>query len=323
MAKDPIRLCISGTHQLLGALVLDLAEADRRVGKIIALSDRKPLGKRRKVEFVQMDPRERGAVDLFEKHRVDAVCHLDFALGLEYRDELFERNVFGAMNLLGAAARAGARKFILPSSTFVYGARHTNPTYLEENRRISLHGKMQYLREWGDIERHTAQFLRSHQSLAVTILRFPHIVGARVDTPMTRYLALKRVPTLLGFDPLLQVLHEEDAARALLQAVHADVAGPCNVAPPGIIPLSKVLQIARKKSLSVFHPVLYLAETIAPDRSAIPLLKGLPLDLDHLRYSCVGDTTRMRQELRFHPKYTHADAIKDYVQDGNTRKRTR
>ena len=59
----------------------------------------------------------------------------------------------------------------------------------------------------------------------MTVLRFASLVGPRIDTVVTRYFALPVVPTVLGYDARLQLLHEEDALAVLERAVGARPAG--------------------------------------------------------------------------------------------------
>jgi UDP-glucose 4-epimerase len=48
----------------------------------------------------------------------------------------------------------------------------------------------------------------------VTVLRLAPILGPTVNNYLTRYLGRRVVPTLMGFDPLMQFLHEVDALAA-------------------------------------------------------------------------------------------------------------
>ena len=70
---------------------------------------------------------------------------------------------------------------------------------------------------------------RRHAS--VSVLR----LGFRVseDTTLARYLSLPIVPTFAGFDPRLQLLHEDDAAEAIVRAVIGEHPGVFNVAAAG------------------------------------------------------------------------------------------
>src|ERR671931_490604 len=85
---------------------------------------------------------------------------------------------------------------------------------------------------------------RRRSEVACCMLRFQPEIGPGLDAPLVRYLSLPVVPTQLGFDPRLQLLHAEDATGALLTAVHKPVRGPVNVAPSGTVSLTKTLRLA-------------------------------------------------------------------------------
>ena len=59
----------------------------------------------------------------------------------------------------------------------------------------------------------------------------------------------------LGFDPLLQFIHAEDAVGALEAAVRRPVRGAVNVAGEGSISLTRLLRLAGKLPLPVPAPL--------------------------------------------------------------------
>jgi UDP-glucose 4-epimerase len=149
--------------------------------------------------------------------------------------------------------------------------------------------------------------------MMLTILRFAAILGPTVDTPWVRFLREPRAPTLLGFDPVMQIVHEDDVVAALVHAVHCDVPGVFNIAAEDAMPLSKIRSLAGKPPFGVFHPLLYWG---AKRWAGNPSLAGryLPMDPDYLRYPWVGDLARMRDEMEFVPAYTAEDTLIEFAQ---------
>ena len=64
------------------------------------------------------------------------------------------------------------------------------------------------------------------------------MIGPAMDTALSRYLAGPVVPSVLGHDARLQLLHEQDALGALERATMAGRAGTFNVGASGIIMMS-------------------------------------------------------------------------------------
>ncbi|HET9221002.1 MAG TPA: epimerase, partial [Roseiflexaceae bacterium] len=115
--------------------------------------------------------------------------------------------------------------------------------------------------------------------------------------------------TLLGFDPRIQVLHAADAAVAFALAVLVDgVSGAFNIAADGPLTLTHAIQLAGRRSLPLPGPLLNIADFFGG--STTRLTGGLPFDPDFLRYSCVADTSRARQELGWLPQHSADKALR-------------
>jgi UDP-glucose 4-epimerase len=144
------------------------------------------------------------------------------------------------------------------------------------------------------------------------MLRFQPEIGADLDLPLVRYFSLPLVPTQLGFDPRLQLLHADDATGALAAAIANPVAGPVNVAPSGTISLTRALRLAGRPTLPLPHPV---ADTLLAGFSN-QLLGAADLHADGvrlLRYGRGCDNRRLREEIGFTPRFTAEQAVRDFV----------
>src|SRR5581483_5855587 len=80
----------------------------------------------------------------------------------------------------------------------------------------------------------------------------------RIDTPLTRYFSLPVVPTVLGFDPRVQFLHEHDGMEVLRRAVVEDHRGTYNVAGAGVLLLSQAIRRAGRTSIQFPSPAVSL-----------------------------------------------------------------
>jgi UDP-glucose 4-epimerase len=257
-------------------------------------------------------------VELLRSEGVNTVCHLVFVDSRRPLESAFDVNVMGSMKLLGACAEAGVRKVILKSSTMVYGAHPVNPAFLTEGHPIQGSRSFGYTRDLLEIEAFCNGFQRQVPGLVLTILRFANIVGPQADTPMTRFLQEPLAPMLLGFDPPMQVIHEQDVIEALQFAVVNDLPGVINVAAEGVFPLRKLMALAGKIPLPVIHPCVYWGAELL-GKSGLRSARFAPFDPDYLRYPWVADLSRMRQNLKIDFQYTGEEALHEFARRQRSR----
>lgn len=210
-----------------------------------------------------------------------------------------EENVVGAQALFGAIGRSAATEHVVvKSDSAVYGASPRNPSVLTE--AAQPRGRPDhYQRDLAEMERFVREVAGQHD-VGYTVLRFAPILGNHVGNAMSRYLTLPGMPTLLGFDPRLQFVHEDDAVRALEYAMDVETPGTFNVAATGQLYLSRIIRLG-----------LRLAQPL-PKRAFDAAMRGLAaLDLfipEHtqslLKHGRVIDTTAMRERLAFRPELT-------------------
>jgi UDP-glucose 4-epimerase len=144
----------------------------------------------------------------------------------------------------------------------------------------------------------------------VTTLRLANVLGPHVTSPITSYFRLPVVPTVLGFDPRMQFVHELDLMRVLTHAVHAEVPGTFNIAGDGVMLLSQAVRRLRKPVASMPRPAVGgLAALLKSARMA----DFSPEQLGFLTFGRGIDTTRMRSELGFEPDYTTAQTFADFA----------
>jgi UDP-glucose 4-epimerase len=265
------------------------------------------------LDFVQADLRNPLLVDFLQEEQVETIIHLKFRETLMPSESAFEENVMGTAKLLGACGEAGVKRVILKSSLMVYGARPDNPMFLREDHPHNGPKKCGYIRDWIEIEKYAESFHDQNPDTILTILRFGHIVGPKADTPMTRFLRDEEAITLLGFDPMMQVIHEDDVVGALVHAAQGEYRGAFNVAPEKGMPLWKTLGLASKLPIPILHPLAYWSVSLGGARLA-------PMPLDYLRFPCMGDMTRMRDVLQFTPQYTPEETVREFSAQQRVRK---
>jgi len=137
------------------------------------------------------------------------------------------------------------------------------------------------------------------------ILRPVHILGGVRNAP-SNYLRLPVVPTLLGFDPMVQVVHEQDVVEAIVCAMRDGVRGIYNITGPGEVPLSVVLRELGRRVVRVPHP---LARPLWTAAFRVGYSSFPAEEFDFVRYVCMVDGTRAQSELGYRPRHTLKETI--------------
>ena len=267
---------------------------------VVALDDQPPSPGLAGLDYLQADFQDPLIGDLLATEAVHTVCHLAFRPSVARSEDAYAHNVQGTARFLAACLAAGVRHVVLMSSTAVYGAHADNPVLLQESHPLRGSRRQGTNRDRLEIEAFVNGFYRQHPEMLVTVLRLANIVGPTADTPMTRYLRSPAGLTLMGFNPLLQLIHEQDVAAALAQAVLAEKGGIYNVAAEPALPLKRLLALAGTLPVPVFHPLAYLNNSIQ---------EQMVFEPDSLRYRWIADTEKMQTELGFFPEKSAEEAV--------------
>ncbi|MFI5314224.1 MAG: NAD-dependent epimerase/dehydratase family protein [Myxococcota bacterium] len=308
-------LAITGLGTFTGARIAErLLEADAPP-RIVALDLRLPRRLEGRVRFHPVDLTEPTAdsllAEILEKEGCDALLHAAFFTDPNPDLELsHEVEVVGSLHVMNAAAAAGVRKLVVVSGAQLYGPHPDNPGYLTEEHALRPHRGAHALRDRAEMEGLLRIFAQRHREVVVTSLRPAWILGPSFESSLTRRLESSRVVTLLGYDPLLQFLHEEDWLDAVELVLERDAPGPWNLAGDGVLPLSTLIRLAGKRALPLPHPLLYRAAQL----DSLARTGDSPAAFyDHLRFGWVVDTRRAREQLGFEPIYTTQEAWMSFV----------
>lgn len=310
MGKTALTGCLS----FLGAgLLRRLCEAGRD-DDIVALDLAAPPGapgvRHRHLDLTDPAAEQKLARALRDE-RVETLVHMAFLTDpTRNAGYLHELESIGSLSVMTAAAAADVRHVVMRSFTAVYGARGDNPCLIREDRPLPPHTGLAWAREKVEAEQHAAAVARRHPALTVTVLRFAPLLGPGVRTFYTRLLERRVVPMLLGYDPLVQFLHPDDALAAAEAAIEGRVGGVFNVVPRRAIPLASALHLAAKLPLPVAHPAAYAASAVLWSLGLSPAPGPF---LDFVRYPFVADGEKARRELGVAPRYSSRDALMAYL----------
>jgi UDP-glucose 4-epimerase len=158
--------------------------------------------------------------------------------------------------------------------------------------------------------------MRRYPDLRVSVLRFAPLFGPGVRNFYTAVFDKRVVPVLMGYDPLVQLLHPDDAMRAIGNAIEHRPQGALNVVPTRSLPLLTALHLAEKIPIPLPHPVAYAG---AEGLWALGLAEAPSPFLDYVRYPFVADGSRAGREMDFHPIHSSRDALLAYLRHRHPR----
>lgn len=294
---------------ICGRLGRNLARHLHREYEVIGL-DRRPFPACPKdIKHYRLDIRRKKVQDVFAKEPIRAVLHMailhDPRLDAE---EHHSFNVGGTRNILEYCLKYKIPKVVSLSSANVYGPRADNTQFIKEDTPLLAAERFGDIRDLVLVDMYANTFFWKHPEVETVILRPVHIVGSVSNAP-SNYLRLERIPVVMGYDPMVQLIHENDVIRAMMLALRPGIKGIFNVVGPEAIPLSKLLSELGRPTLPV--------PSILFDR-AVELMFRLrltsfpPPEIDHIRFVCMVDGSSFAKELKFEPKHSMDDIIRTF-----------
>jgi UDP-glucose 4-epimerase len=304
---------VTGVSRDLGARFARSLATDAAV-EVVGLDVIPPRRDLGSADFVRADIRSPVIAKVIATRHVDTVVHLAMVAtpgSAGGRSSMKEINVIGTMQLLAACQRAESfRKLVVQSSISVYGASPRDPAKFTEDMSPRAQPRTGFGKDSLEIESYVRGLARRRPDVVVTILRLANLMGAGVDSHVTRYLSLPVVPRVAGFDARLQFLHPSDAVDALLLVTRRDVPGTFNVAAPDVITLSQALRKMGRPAVGVPRAAAPLASMLMRQARLVDFSAD---QIDALTYGRGMDTSRFRSRTGFVPKFTSLAALQEFV----------
>ncbi|MFP5356862.1 MAG: SDR family oxidoreductase [Gammaproteobacteria bacterium] len=200
--------------------------------QVIAVDFRRKVETDAGIASYKVEIHKRGFEDVFRKHRIDAVIHIGRIFAHESsRQRRYNANVLGCKKLLELCRKYQVGQVLIHSTYFVYGASPYNPALLDEDAPLKASEVTQDLVDAVELESLANIYLWKHPDLHITILRPCNVLGPGVRNSMSLLLSRPVAPVLMGFAPLMQFLHVDDMADAMVLAFEQNRPGIYNVAP--------------------------------------------------------------------------------------------
>jgi UDP-glucose 4-epimerase len=303
------RILLTGLSTYWGGRLAQALEQDPEIETVIGIDRRPPKVALERTEFVQVSDAHSLIRRIVDAAEIDTVVDTRLVVDpiVTSRSRAHENNVIGTMNVLAACSGPASpvRKLVFKSSARYYGAEQDDPAYFTEGMRRPHPPKTWIERDIVEAESSVRDFRVRNPQVTVTTLRFANALGPDLKTSWQAFLDLPAIPAILGFDPRLQFLHEDDMANCLLHAVLYDLDGTYNCAADGVLVLSEIAGLLGKSLAPVLPPWGTGAAVAVLRRAGLPLHGDL---LPQLRFGRAIDN-RAWKATGFRYQYTTRETV--------------
>ena len=302
-----MKVLITGISGALGrevALTLDAA------GHEVSGLDVRPWHDAPKtVALHRVDLRKRAAEDVFRHFRPEAVIHMAtvtaFVASPDERDRI---NLGGTRAVFEYARAHGVKHVVFVGRHTFYGASSDLPLFHREDEPPMGISAFPELADLVAADLYAGSELWRYPELCTTVLRVCYTLGPRGHGTLAGYLRGRHVPTVFGFDPLFQFMHENDVAHAIGATLKARPRGVFNVAGPPALPLTVIIkQTGRKRAM-----LPDFAFEAMVGRFGLP---ALPVGaVEHIKYPVVVDPKAFNDATDFIARYDEVKTLAEFRQ---------
>ncbi len=295
-----MKILLTGINGKIGRLVATLLLS--RGHQVIGIDRRRWRGAPESIELHDVDVRKRAAEDVFRQHRPDACVHMATVTHIKHRSEdRYRINMVGTRAVFDNSHKHGVKQVVFVGRHTYYGAAPDSPLYHTEDDPPIAAIAFPELSDLVAADLYAGSALWRYPELSTSVLRLCYSLGPERHGTLASFLRGPWVPTVMGFDPLFQFMHELDMAEAICAALDSSLRGVFNVAGPDPVPLSLLIEQAGRRQI----PVPEIAFRLALGRFGLPKLpRGA---IEHIKYPIVLDTARFREATGFRPAFD-ADA---------------
>lgn len=300
-----MKVLITGISGKVGRLVAqELLAAHHQVVGI----DRRPwLDAPEGVPIYETDIRKRPAEDVFRTERPDAVIHMATVTHLTVQSgDRYRINLFGTKSVFDCCDRYGVGQAIFVGRHTYYGAAPDAVLYHTEDEPPMGLESFPELADLVAADLYAGSALWRLPKLDTAVLRLCYTLGPTHHGTLAGFLRGPRVPTIMGFDPLYQFMHERDVARVIATALSKRVRGVYNVAGPQPVPLSVLIRETGRSAVPIPEPLF----RAALGRFGLPRLpRGA---IEHVKYPVVIDGSAFARTTGFEHAYDENVTMREF-----------
>jgi UDP-glucose 4-epimerase len=304
---------VTGVSRFLGGRFARMLTAEPGIQRVIGIDVVPPSDDIGPAEFVRADIRNPMIARIISQAQVETVVHMNvIATPLSAGGRVSQKdiNVIGTMQLLAACQKAPSiRRLVVKSSGAVYGSSPRDPAMFAEDMGPKALPRAGFGKDSVEVEGYVRGFSRRRADVEISMLRMANIIGPGLKTGLTDYLSLPVIPTPLGYDARLQLLHEDDALQALMLATMGPPVGIVNVAAEGMVTVRQAARLLGRATVPVPLSAFGLLSQFVKRAGLADFSQE---QMQYLAWGRGMDTTRMREVLRLEPEFTTREAFDDF-----------
>jgi UDP-glucose 4-epimerase len=256
------------------------------------------------VKMFHSDIRKRPAEEVFRTERPDAVIHMATVTHVNAGpEERYRINLRGTRTVFDHCNEYGVEHAIFVGRHTFYGAAPDAPIHHGEADPPLAVSTFPALADLVAADLFAGSALWRFPQMSTTVLRLCYTLGESGRGTLANFICGPRVPTVLGFDPLYQFMHEHDAADAICLALDHKLRGVFNVAGPQPIPLSLLIEATGRTQVPIPEPVFGLAL----GKFGLPSLPSGATA--HVKYPIVVDDHAFRRETGFTHRFDEIETM--------------
>ena len=298
--KSHCLLVTGGSGSLAQVVVKKIAKTSPQTSIITVDPRPKPRSfqKLKNVTHYQTKYSRTSLEEIFSTHAFDSVIHLTRFSHLNINpffkaEKKLDLDILKTGQFLSLCSKKKIKQAILLSTFHVYGALPENPIFIDEEQPLQASVQFSELREVVEIDHAFSSWAWKHQNTINTqVLRPCHIVGQRMHNTISFYLKSYLAPVLMDFNPMIQMIHEEDMSSVMIACLmqpHTDI---YNIAGNEVMSLKKIKEtIHNKKSIQM--PSFFLEWTT----DKLPLFSLPKYLVNFIKYSSIIDTSKFKKHF--------------------------
>ncbi|MBD3656196.1 SDR family oxidoreductase [Marinobacter sp.] len=298
-----------------GALAQQVINRLRETCDLVAVDFREQVYLGDDIPSYCIDFNKRVFEDLFRRYKFDGVIHLGRINSSQLtRMRRYNANVLGTQKLLDLSHKYGIRRVLVLSTYHVYGAIAYNPALIDEEAPLKGANLSMDLLDSVELENLANIYLWRYPELNITILRPCNIVGPGVRNSISTLLGSHLAPVLAGFSPMMQFIHIDDMADAIVLAYGKSTRGIFNVAPEDWVAYQRALELCGCKKITIPSIPPVVPRMIL---RAIKLRSFPSYLMQFFKYPVVIDGRAFAREFNFRPKRPLKEIFRYYRENKN------